>query len=53
MNISTKQFQILADNNLVWNFLVDICDRETGGGDPFYEKLSFAKGIHWTFRKRG
>ena len=24
----------------------------TGGGDPFYEKLGYGKGIHWTFWKR-
>ncbi|MBR3431463.1 MAG: GNAT family N-acetyltransferase [Clostridia bacterium] len=25
----------------------------TGGGNPFYEKLGYGKGIHWTFWKRG
>ncbi|MBR7173502.1 MAG: GNAT family N-acetyltransferase [Clostridia bacterium] len=24
----------------------------TGGGDPFYEKLGYGKGIHWTYWKR-
>jgi GNAT superfamily N-acetyltransferase len=24
----------------------------TGGGDPFYEKLGYGKGIYWTFWKR-
>jgi hypothetical protein len=24
----------------------------TGGGDPFYEKIGYEKGIHWTFWKR-
>ncbi|MBQ6174676.1 MAG: GNAT family N-acetyltransferase [Clostridia bacterium] len=24
----------------------------TGGGDPFYEKLGYGKGLHWTFWKR-
>ena len=24
----------------------------TGGGNPFYEKLGYGKGIHWTFWKR-
>ena len=24
----------------------------TGGGDPFYEKLGYGKGIHWPFWKR-
>ena len=39
MNITTKQFQILTDINLVWNFLVDTYDRENGGGvaAPFFE----------------
>ena len=39
MNISTKQFQILSDVNLIWDFLVDIYDRETGSGvaAPFFE----------------
>jgi hypothetical protein len=42
MKITTKQFQILTDINLVWDFLTD----------PFYEKLGYGKGIHWTFWKR-
>ena len=39
MSITTKQFQILTDINLVWDFLVDIYDRETGSGvaAPFFE----------------
>ena len=39
MEITTKQFQILTDINLVWDFLVDIYDRENGGGvaAPFFE----------------
>lgn len=39
MNITTKQFQILTDINLVWDFFVDIYDRENGGGvaAPFFE----------------
>ncbi|MGN0370452.1 MAG: hypothetical protein ACI4EW_07890 [Butyrivibrio sp.] len=39
MNITTKQFQILTDINLVWNFMVDIYDRDNGGGvaAPFFE----------------
>ncbi len=28
MNITTKQFQLLSDVNLIWDFLVDIHDRE-------------------------
>ena len=24
----------------------------TGGGDPFYEKIGYGKGLHWTFWKR-
>ena len=39
MSITTKQFQILSDINLVWDFLVDIFDREKGSGvaAPFFE----------------
>ena len=39
MNITTKQFQLLTDINPVWDFLVDIYDRETGSGvaAPFFE----------------
>ena len=39
MNITTKQFQLLTDVNLVWDFLTDIYDRETGSGvaAPFFE----------------
>ena len=39
MEIWTKQFQILTDINLVWDFFVEIYDREKGGGvaAPFYE----------------
>ena len=39
MNMTTKQFQLLSDVNLVWDFLVDIYDRENGGGmpAPFFE----------------
>jgi len=38
-NITTKQFQILTDINLVWDFFTDIYDRERGGGvaAPFFE----------------
>ena len=32
MNITTKQFPILTDVNLVWVFLADIYDREHGSG---------------------
>ena len=24
----------------------------TGGGDPFYEKIGYGKGIHWNCWKR-
>ena len=34
MAITTKQFQLLTDINLVWDFLVDIYDRENGSGMP-------------------
>ena len=39
MGITTKQFQRLTDINLVWDFLVDIYDRENGSGKPapFFE----------------
>ena len=39
MDITTKQFQILSDINLAWDFLTDIYDRETGSGvaAPFFE----------------
>ena len=38
-NMRTKQFQILTDINLVWDFLTDIYDRENGSGvaAPFFE----------------
>ena len=32
MNITTKQFQILTDINLVWDFFVEIYERGQGGG---------------------
>lgn len=37
--ITTRQFQILTDINLVWDFFVDVYDREKGGGvaAPFFE----------------
>ena len=39
MDITTRQFQILSDADLVWGFLTDIYDRETGSGvaAPFFE----------------
>ena len=39
MHITTKQFQLLTDVNLVWDFLTDIYDREPGSGvaAPFFE----------------
>ena len=39
MAMTTKQFQLLTDINLVWDFLVDIYDRENGSGmpAPFFE----------------
>jgi hypothetical protein len=24
----------------------------TGGGDPFYAKIGYGKGFHWSFWKR-
>lgn len=37
MNIKTKQFQILTDINLVWNFMTDIYDPyfANGAAAPF------------------
>ncbi len=39
MNITTRQFQLLKDNDLVWNFLVDVYDWKNGSGmpAPFFE----------------
>jgi GNAT superfamily N-acetyltransferase len=39
MVITTKQFQLLTDIDLVWDYLVDIYDRENGSGmpAPFFE----------------
>ena len=39
MAITTKQFQLLTDIDLVWDYLVDIYDRENGSGmpAPFFE----------------
>ena len=38
-NITTKQFQILTDINLVWDFFVDTYDKEyrAGAAAPFFE----------------
>lgn len=38
-NITTKQFNILTDINLVWDFFVEIFDEKRGGGvsAPFFE----------------
>ena len=39
MNITTRQFQLLTDAGLIWDFLTDIYDREKGSGvaAPFFE----------------
>lgn len=39
MEITTRQFQLLTDIDLVWNLMVDIYDRENGSGvpAPFFE----------------
>ena len=39
MNITTKQFQLLTDIDLVWDFMVDIYDRRNccGVAAPFFE----------------
>ena len=67
MNITTKQFQILTDINLVWDFFVEIYERGQGGVPaPFYEYAiqsswmdttyqylnRFWFGIHWYCWKR-
>lgn len=41
--LRTKQFQLLTDINLVWDFQTEIYDREIGYG----------KGLHWSFWKKG
>ena len=43
MVITTKQFQLLTDIDLVWDYLVDIYDRENGSGmpAPFFEHAKF------------
>ncbi len=42
--LRTKQFQILTDINLVWDFLTDIYDRKNGSGvaAPFFEHAILA-----------
>ena len=44
MSITTKQFQKETDLNLVWDFMVEIYDREKGGGvaAPFFEYALFS-----------
>ena len=38
MSITTKQFQILTDINLVWDFMVETYDAEADGAQaPFFE----------------
>lgn len=39
MPIKTRQFQVLTDINLAWDFMVEIYDRQRGGGvaAPFFE----------------
>ncbi len=38
-NITTKQFQVLSDMNLVWDFMVDVYDKRFSNGiaAPFFE----------------
>ena len=44
-NIKTKQFQVFTDMNMVWDFLVDIYDRNGGGVPaPFFE---YAMSSSW------
>ncbi len=44
MSITTKQFQLLTDINMVWDFMTDIYDRENGSGvaAPFFEHAILA-----------
>ena len=44
MSITTKQFQKETDLNPVWDFMVEIYDREKGGGvaAPFFEYALFS-----------
>ena len=49
MIITTKQFQIDTDLNLVWDFLVEIYDREKGGvAAPFFEYAVFSSWMDKT-----
>ncbi|MBR5345928.1 MAG: GNAT family N-acetyltransferase [Clostridia bacterium] len=51
MPITTKQFQKDTDLNLVWNFLVEVYDREKGGGvaAPFFEYALCASWMDDTY----
>lgn len=44
MSITTKQFQLLTDINIVWDFMVDIYDLKNGSGvaAPFFEHAILA-----------
>ena len=48
--ITTKQFQIFTDINLVWDFLVDIYDRNGGGlPAPFFEYAMSSSWMNTTY----
>ena len=53
MNIKTKQFQILTDINLVWNFMTDIYDPyfANGAAAPFFEYALTSKWMDKEDRK--
>ena len=47
MGITTKQFQKEPDLDPVWDFMVEIYDREKGGGvaAPFFEYALYSSWI--------
>ena len=51
MGITTKQFQKETDLNPVWDFMVEIYDREKGGGvaAPFFEYALYSSWMDKTY----
>ena len=50
MDITIRQFQIDTDLNLVWDFLVEIYDRQKGGvAAPFFEYAVFSSWMDKTY----
>ena len=51
MDITTKQFRKETDLNTVWDFMVEIYDREKGGGvaAPFFEYALFSSWMDKTY----